>query len=45
MSNTRQVVWEKWLTFESKQLKKKQKVEKETREAEISIKREELAIK
>ncbi len=44
MSNTRQVVWEKRLTFESEQLEKKQKVEKETREAEISVKREELAI-
>ena len=44
MSNTKQVVWEKRLTFESEQLEKRQKVEKETREAEISVKREELAI-
>ncbi len=39
------MVWEKWLTFKSEQLEKKQKVKKETWEAEISVKREELAIK
>ncbi len=39
MSNIRQIVLEKWLNFESEQVEKKQKVEKEIRKIEIDLKK------
>lgn len=44
MGNSRQMIWEKRLAFENEQFEKRQKVESEIREKEMSIKKVELQI-
>ena len=44
ISNTRQIILEKRLSFESEQFNKKQAIEREIRESETAFKREELEV-